>query len=239
MSWLSDHLRTCELTEEVEGYLLGRGAKEPTIRELGIVTWHPLAEPAPDEDFRLRYGKQGLGEKIDGYLVVPVYSPKGMLIGFEARNIHKKAISDYRMPEAKWCPFFIGTRQALPKLWAGGDVWLVEGLFDLCPLEWVIPERDAVLATVRAHLGVTQLEFLRRYCTGQVRMTYDRDATGRKAIVGWKDENGKQRPGALELLRRVGLRGVDVPYLGGKDPGEIWDHGGVPALQRAFANPLR
>jgi hypothetical protein len=205
---------------------------------MGIKTWSPLSEPSPDSNFIGRYGLQGLGENLDGFLVVPVLSPRGTLLGFEARSIYKKEISDFRFPESNWCPFFLGTKQALQKLWSGGDAWLVEGLFDLAPLEWVIPDSDAVLATVRAHLGKAQLLFLRRFCRGMVHMVYDRDATGRKATVGWVDETGRRRPGALDLLKKAGVRCRDVPYLGGKDPGEIWNLGGVPALRKAFSDPV-
>jgi len=231
--WLTETLKVCSLSEEVEGYLLGRGAKETTIAAEGIITWQPLAEPSPDPDFRRECGPYG--EKLNGYLICPVRSPRGRLLGFEARSIYRKHIYDYRLPESKWTPFWIGTRRAMPALWAKGDVWIVEGLFDLCPLEWVIPDKDAVLASVRAHLTREQLEFLRRFCRGWVYMVYDQDATGRKATHGYVDKTtGKRRPGALDLLQKVGLKCQDVAYSGGKDPGEIWDKGGVAGVRAAF-----
>ena len=233
MSWLSDALKECTLTEEVEGYLLGRGAKESTIRDEGIVTWSPLKQDAPDKQFQGWFGKKG--EKLTGYLACPMYSPKGEVIGFEARNIHQKMIRDYRLPEAAgFQPYFIGTRRAVQKLWAGGNAWVVEGLFDLCPMEWVIPETDAILATVTAKVSPAHVEFLRRFCRGMVNMVYDRDATGRKGTAGFTDETGKHKWGALEWLNRVGISCRDVPYEGGKDPGELWDKGGVEAVRRAF-----
>lgn len=249
MSWLEPILSSFTLTEEVEGYLLGRGAKESTILGEGMVTWRTLPEPIPDAEFALKYGKYG--EQLNGYLICPVRSPRGKLIGFEARNIHKKNIQDYRLPEAKWIPFFLGTRTAMPAIWAGGDVWICEGLFDKCPLEWAVPSTDAVLSTVRAKLSNTHVEFLRRFCKGTVHMVYDHDPTGIKATglpnvkdgitnkmisVGSKDpETGKTRYGALAVLNRVGLKCREVPYKGGKDPGEIWDHGGVAAIKAAFS----
>ena len=232
MNWLEEILAGSVLTDEVEDYLLGRGAKDTLIREEGIVTWEPTKAPVPDATFRSRYGIHG--EKLDGHLMIPVRSPKGTLIGFEARSIRQKVISDFRLPEAAWNPFWLGTRRAMQKIWAGGDVWVVEGLFDLCPLEWAIPARDAVLASVRARLANTHIEFLRRFCKGRVRMAYDRDSAGRQGILGWKDETGKWRPGALDRLRKAGVRCEDVMYAGGKDPGEIWDRGGAKAIQAAF-----
>ena len=232
MNWLAEIIADCALTEDVEDYLLGRGAKEETIRAEGFVTWKPSAKPIPDETFCKRYGLHG--ERIEGYLVTPVRSPKGGLIGFEARCIHQKLISDYRLPEAAWNPFWLGTRRAMPKIWAGGDVWITEGLFDLCPLEWAVPSKDAVLASVRARLSRSHVEFLRRFCRGWVNMVYDRDTAGRQGTVGWVDETGKRRYGAVDNLRRAGLTCRDVAYHGGKDPGEIWNSGGVKAIQAAF-----
>lgn len=231
-SWLEKALAACVLTDSVEGYLLGRGAKEITIAAEGIVTWCPPVDPAPDPDFRKAHGEHG--ERLEGYLVCPVRSPRGSLIGFESRATHVKRIVDYRLPEAAWNPFWLGTRKAMPALWAGGDAWIVEGLFDMCPLEWAVPGTDAVLASVRAKLSKKHVEFLQRFCKGWVHMVYDRDATGRKSTVGWVDETGKHRYGALDVLQRVGLKCRDVFYSGGKDPGELWDKGGVAAIRAAF-----
>ena len=231
MNWLEDHLAECTLTEEVEGYLLGRGAKESMIAEEHIVTWKPLAVSSPDESFRKTCGD--LGSRLTGFLVCPVRSPKGTLLGFESRNIHRKVIVDFRFPESKWCPFWVGLQAGMSKIWAGGDVWIVEGLFDKCALEWAVPEKDAVLASVRAHLGKDHIEFLRRYCQGWVHMVYDNDVTGQQATHGKIDEFGKKIPGALARLSKVGIRCRDVPYSG-KDPGVIWDRGGAAAIKTAF-----
>ncbi len=231
-TWLDVALAECSLTPEVEDYFLGRGGKEETMRAEGITTWRATTTVIPDGPFRQRYGSKG--EKLTGMLICPVRSPKGALIGFEGRSIYQKYITDFRLPEEKWSPFFLGTRSAMPAIWAGGDVWIVEGLFDKCPLEWAVPPTDAVLATVRAALSKKHLDFLQRFCQGTVHMVYDQDVTGRKATLGWVDEMGKRRPGALELLRKAGLRCRDVPYSGGKDPGVIWDKGGASAVCATF-----
>ena len=246
--WLEDVLKNMVLTEEVEGYLLGRGAKEATIQREGIVTWKPTTDEIPDKAFTDIYGLHG--ENLEGYLVCPVRSPKGLLIGFEGRNIHKKNIQDFRFIESKYTPFFLGTRAAMPTIWAGGNVWICEGLFDKTALEWAVPETDAVLATVRAKLSDQHVEFLRRFCKGTVYMVYDQDPTGIQAVgrapvkdsvtgknisVGWKDpESGKTRYGAMAVLNRAGLRCRYVKFHGGKDPGVIWDHGGAKAIKAAI-----
>jgi DNA primase len=230
--WLDEHLAQCNLTPEVEDYLLGRGVKESTIKEEGIVTWSRSKVPFTDLVFRKRYG--AYGEFMDGYLTTPVYSPRGQVIGFEGRSIYQKRISDYRLPEAAWNPFWLGMKKAMPKIWAGGNIWVVEGLFDLSALEWAVSEKDVVLASVRAKLSFAHVEFLRRFCRGTVHMTYDRDSTGRAGVIGWVDDTGKKHMGAMQVLKKAGLDCRDVFYKGGKDPGEIWSRYGKEGLLKAF-----
>jgi len=233
-----------DLSEDAEGYLLGRGMSEKTIRRLRVALWSPPDSPAPDPVFAERYGREGRGEYLEGRLVCLAYSPRGEIIGFEARSWEwgsEKRISDYRLPEANWNPFFLGlTQDAMQRLWDGGNTWIVEGLFDLTPVERVVPSGDVVLATVRAKLSDRHIEFLRRYVRrGTIYMAYDRDETGRKQTHGWVDDKThKKRWGALERLERVGLKALDVAYRGGKDPGEIWDSGGEAAVRQAFAHVL-
>jgi len=233
VSWLAAHLRECPLTEEVEGYLLGRGTKAETVAETGFCTWQELPEPAPDPHFRKMAG--ACGEYLRGRLITPVHSPPGDLIGIEARDIHEKRILDYRLAEAAWNPFFLGMQRAMPKIWKGGDAWITEGQFDLSPMEWVVPETAGVLATVRAYLSKQHIEFLRRFCKGWVHMVYDRDEAGRKGTYGWVDQTGRERWGAVQQLKRVGLKHRVVAYSGGTDPGDVWDSGGIEAMRAAFS----
>jgi len=232
MSWLETALLECTLTEDVLGYLYGRGARDSTIIGEGIVTWKPMITKSPDDDFRKWCGDYG--ERMEGFLVCPVRSPKGLLIGFEARSIKQKRIMDFRLPESKWNPFWLGLRTGMSKIWNGGNVWIVEGLFDKCALEWAVPETDVVLASVRAHLSKEHVEFLRRYCQqARIFMVYDNDPTGRRATHGYINDDGKRISGALERLQRVGLNAVEVRYSA-KDPGVVWDMGGAKAVKSVF-----
>jgi DNA primase len=243
-TWLENALLTPgTLTEEAEGYLRGRGMRGDTIQRLHLGLWVPPDVEAPDEGFRKRYGPHG--EVLAGRLVCPFFSPRGKVIGFEGRTWQwkdDKRITDYRTMEAAWNPVFLGlTEETVRRLWEGGDAWVVEGLFDLAPMERIVPGRDSVLATVRAKLSDAHIEFLRRMLRrgASVHMVYDNDETGRKQTHGWEDtKTGKRRWGALEVLERVGLNSRDVPYRGGKDPGEVWDRGGENALRQAFAHVL-
>lgn len=230
--WLSEHLATLSLSEECEGYVMGRGASPDTIERLGIREWVPAMTQAPSTSFIERYGKHG--EKLDGMVTIPLRSPSGNIIGFEARSRFEKRVSEFRLPEAQWCPVAINTPRVAEALWNGGSAWVVEGVWDLSALEWCIPKSDAVLATLRAGLSNDTVEFLARFCTNTVYMVYDNDETGRRATYGWRDsQTGKYRPGALSLLTKAGLRAVDYRYKG-KDPGEVWSKGGIDRLRQVF-----
>ena len=249
MTWLSEVWDEQVLTREVEEYLLRRGARTESYQELEIITWGVPYSPGPedglithdpmrlvieDATFQAKYGAPK-GLDLTGWLACPVVSPKGKVIGFEARNTEKKALSEFLLPEAAWNPVWLGLcPSVMQRIWDGGDVWVVEGLFDLFPMQWLVPEDDVVLATLRARLTDKHVEFLRRFCQGWVHMVYDQDEQGRKATFGWTDQEGRRRWGALDKLKRVGLKCRDVPYSGGKDPGEIWDLGGARALRSYF-----
>jgi hypothetical protein len=236
-AWLDSVLAAGrDLPPAVEGHLLGRGMREELSHALGMGLWKSPELVAPDSAFRERYGARG--QYLDGRLVCPFLSPRGDLIGFEARSWRgEKRITDYRLREAAWNPVFLGlTPDAVARLYAGGNAWIVEGLFDLAALDRVVPPEDVILATVRAKLSHRHVGFLRRilHPTALVNMVYDNDETGRKQTHGWVDDKtGKRRWGALEVLQHADLRCRDIPYRG-KDPGVVWDTGGQAALHETF-----
>jgi hypothetical protein len=234
MTWLADHFLTLTLDEDHEGYFLGRGAKEESLVRFGVKSWRPLAEDAPLEDFRERYGPRG--ERLVGWVLWPLWSPAGRFLGFAGRKHGEKLITRYLLSEAGWQPIWTGLfPETMQRIWDGADVWVVEGIFDLFPLEWATPSQDVILGSERAHLTDKHVEFLRRFVRRpyRVRMAYDNDEAGRKGTHGWVDETGKKRWGAIQRLERVEVWADPVTYTG-KDPGEVWNSGGVAAVRAAF-----
>jgi DNA primase len=235
--WLHHVSLHSPLSEAAEGYALSRGVREHMIRDMGMFEWDTSAVPETPIDPAFVSSAGPLGQRINGRLCTPVRSPRGEIIGIEARRWDGvKHLFQYLAPQAEWHPVFLGlTSSAMQRIWDGGDVWIVEGVFDLGPLEQVVPQKDVVLATLRARISPHHVKFLRRFCRGTVHMVYDNDETGRRQTEGWTDPvTGKRYWGAIQSLSRVGIRVRDVRYRGGKDPGEIWDAGGLPALKRAF-----
>lgn len=219
--WLANALDACTLTPKAERYLLGRGVSSEMISDLGLCVWQPLSFDAPLEDFRKKYGPRCKG--LTGWLVTPLHNPRGRIIGFEARSMEKKRISRYLLPTAEWNPVWIGIQEAMPKVWTGGAVWIVEGLFDMTAMRRVVHQREAVLSSLQARVTDEHLRFLKRFASS-VNMVYDRDEAGRRATRM-----------ALSNMRKIGISCRDVPYRGWKDPGEIWENTGDDGLRRAFS----
>lgn len=238
-AWLHEALLVAagELSEEARGYALGRGLKKALIEELRIGQWVSPNIESSDPTFAEKNGPRGKSRS--GWLTVPYWSPRGKALGVEFRtwDQEQKTVRDYRVGEAKFSPNFIGMAPSvLDKVWRGGDVWLVEGVFDLA-LAHVVPPRDAVLACGTARLTQPQLEFLLRFLdpAATVHVAYDEDETGRKQLTGYRDDKtGKWYSGVPDRLQKVGVRSRAVRYSGGKDPGEIWERGGKQALAKAF-----
>ncbi len=242
-TWLYEALIDCHqsMSEDVFGHYLGRGLSTQQVADLKVGEWVLPDRPAPDVNFIQKQGS--LGQAVQGWLSLPVWTPSGRILGVEFRCWRdKKQVRKYFLPEANWTAAFVGMcPEALDKIWSGGDVWLVEGVFDLA-LGHIIPTRDVILGCGGAKLSTFQRDFLVRFMRpgAQVYLVFDEDKTGREQAAGHVDERtGRYIQGVQDKLERVGLRVLDCRYRGGKDPGEIWDDGGRVALLKAFNNIAR
>lgn len=221
-SWIESGVRP--LSEEAEGFILGRGIPSSLLEELGIGLWTPPSQESPEPSYTSRYGKVGAG--VEDWLTIPLYAPQGRLVGVTYRAWEGvKEVLKFRLPAASSVPIFEGLNSAsLSRIWAGGDIWLVEGLFDLS-LSHVVPDSDCVLSCGTARLAHPQTLFLQRFLGrgATVHVVFDEDSVG-------VAQGGE----AVRRLDRVGVRARHVRYRGGKDPGEIWEKGGKGALLSAF-----
>ena len=220
-TWLIEAIQACTLPPQAETYLFGRGVSSDMISDLGLCVWQNLATPAPHEEFCKKYGSRG--QKLAGWLVTPLYSPRSKLVGFEARSMKEKRVSRFLLGQAAWNPVWIGIQDAMPKIWDGGAVWIVEGVFDLTAMRRVVSQRDAVLSSLQARVTDEHLTFLKRFVSS-VNMVYDHDEAGRRATRK-----------ALSNMRKIGIPCRDIPYRNGKDPGEIWEKFGDGGLRSAFS----
>ena len=212
------------LSEEAEGFVLGRGLPHSYLGEMGVGLWEPPLKGAPEEPYRARYGESG--ERVRGWLATPLYAPQGRMAGVSYRKwVGEKAIRKFHLSDCSCAPLFEGlNHKSLGRIWEGGDLWLVEGIFDMS-MGHIVPPTDTVLACGTARVSKKQALFLRRFTGAHatIHVVFDEDQTGR--------EKGAS---AADYLRHLGLSVRLVRYLGGKDPGEIWERGGKAALQYSF-----
>ena len=221
--WLSNIINSLLISDVNTDYLLSRGCKEENIKIMGIGEWksNNIKDfPIGDGGFLKLMGKSG--KRINDTIVIPFYSPNGDIIGLESRIPNTKDIIDYRTPSASWCPVTVGMNKYLNKMMSGCKVWIVEGIFDLFAMEWVIGKNDAVLATLRANVGKNLAKFFYRFGLS-VNVVYDNDKAGKDGLDI-----------SLKTLKKYGVKCSAVSYNGFKDPGEIWDFGGEQSLIDVF-----
>lgn len=215
--WLEAALAQSELTEEARYYLLGRGATPEVIDAWKITCFNPPEEPCPDESLK-RFGP--CFEIFEGKVIYPLFSPRGKLLGFDSRSVDQKDLIRFLLPDAHWTVTWVGMPFAMPGVWEGKTLYIVEGIFDVFALQHAVTD-GVVMGSGPARLSFKQTEFLRRWAS-DVGIVYDRDDTGKRGTEL-----------ALKNLRYHGVSCREIPYRG-KDPGDIWDIGGVEAIREAF-----
>lgn len=237
--WLTNALlaSAASTPEGAEGHFLGRGVPYRVLQDTRMGLWLHPEDPCPDHTFRDRYGPRG--ERVEGWLSIPLWSPRGKILGVEFRRWDgEKGVQKYHLPDTAWTPVFGGmSPSAIQRIWKGGDVWLVEGVFDLA-LSHAVPDKDVVLACGGAKITPAQLLFLQRFLSprAMVHVCFDMDETGQNMARGYTHpETGKHVWGVVERLSHAKVRSRLVQYRGGKDPGEVWEHGGLLSLRQALA----
>jgi len=223
-AWLTKALSACELSEEASQYLLGRGLLPEVIRAWGFVTWDPSEEPCPDALLAEKLGPHW--ERLEGRVIYPLYSPRGLLLGFECRTPYLKDVFRLLLPDASGYPVWIGMPGAMGPIWEGRPVIVVEGFFDVAALHHVV-SGAVVLGSGPSQLSHAQLDFLRRF-RPEVHMVYDMDKAGRR---------GAEQ--AYKALLRHGVSCYVHSYgQEGDDPGLIWQRGGRDLLRKMFSEIL-
>lgn len=218
--WLEQALSDCSLTEDAVDYVMGRGATRETIERWGIRCFECPSEPCPDEFLRKRYGPHF--EVFRDKIIYPLRSGRGTLLGIDSRTLGKKDELRFLLPDAEWQAVWIGLPDAMDGVWAGLDVVIVEGRFDLFAMRHVYA--GPVIGSGPAHLSGRQVEWLRRWVKGRVFLVYDHDDAGRR---------GTDR--ALKDLRFANVPVVEVTYgKQGDDPGLLYDRGGAAGLRAHF-----
>jgi DNA primase len=104
----------------------------------------------------------------------------------------------------------------MPRVWVSRRILLVEGGFDLFPLQRYFPE---ITASLTAHVSQSLVRVLQRVGVTDLWLGYDNDKTGQESAERVRKQYGKSFK--LHFLRFPKIRTV----YGGetKDPSDLWE----------------
>lgn len=191
---------------EAEEYLYSRGCSEEQIKRYGIRVipeGTPMPVTAPRGDL----------------LCFPIRDVTGTIHGVQLRSITKKSYSVWSNPGTVEC---FGLNEASKGMWDKGFVILVEGGFDLFPLERMF--KGLVVSTLTAGLSPALHRTLKRWCH-RAYLCWDQDPTGVRAterVLSRADESLKFE--SIAIHKNLGI----------KDIGALWEKGGDSLVQKIF-----
>jgi DNA primase len=230
MTWLDDLTASAQkgVDERIIDALAARGVSEEQIAAYGLGY---LDRELPEADYPDEFLKWcGGGAKLADVLVLPLTNTLGDVRGVQFRYVSRERAGYMDFIEGKDEAVLFGLAQAMPHVWKTRSVFLVEGGFDLFPVQRVFP---GVIATLTARVTNALIRILRRLVT-QVWVGYDADDTGRRATVHFQKNYGEEFD-----IRHI--KYPQVPMVGTtkltKDPGDIWETWGDTRFQD-FLRPM-
>ena len=216
-----------QLDDKAREALWSRGVTDEQIEAYNLGY---LNQQLPDLSFPEAFRKWSLGgSKLDDVFVLPLTNTLGDIKGLQFRHVDRarKGYMDYFLDKSEAVLF--GLAQAMPYVWETGEVYLVEGGFDLFPIQRIFP---GTIATLTARVSEPLVRVLRRFCS-KIWLGYDMDATGRRASAKFRKEHCEFKVYIVEYPL--------VPHGTGqtKDPGELWEEWGDVRLQAHIRSILR
>jgi len=156
------------------------------------------------------------GQKLVDVFVFPLTNALGQVKGVQFRHVKREVsgYTDYFLTKDE--PAYFGMSQAMPHVWATERVCLVEGAFDLFPVQRVFPYS---MTTMTSAVSSTFHRFLRRNVR-EVWFAYDADGPGRRGASEYAKEHGSE----FDRVRTPQL--PRLKYFNGKltkDPSELWE----------------
>lgn len=215
--------------ERVQQALYARGVMDDQIASyrLGYID----RKLPPDLDYPQKFLEWARGgEKLDDSIVMPLTNAAGEVKGLQFRHVdqEKKGYSDFILEKGEAVLFGLG--QAMTHAWTTRRILLVEGGFDLFPMQRYFPE---VVATLTAHLLEGLVRVLRRIDVSDIWLGYDSDKTGRESTE-------KVRKNYEKEFQLHELKFPREPMPGGKtskDPSDLWELWGEQRFG-SFIRPL-
>ena len=238
MTWLDDLTRSAQeqLTDRVRDSLYARGVSD---EQMALYKIGYLNRELPAADYsELFLEWSGQGSRLGDVIVLPLTNAIGVIRGLQFRRVSREPTNSRRSP---YMDFFeqpqdeavlFGLGQAMPHIWKSQSVYLVEGAFDLFPIQRVFP---GVLATLTAKVP-DSLDRLLRRLVHRIWLGWDADPTGRKNTLLFSKTHGRDFDVRGILYPQVQMVGTDKLT---KDPGELWETWGETRFQEHLRTLLK
>lgn len=215
MTWLEDLVQHAHsrLDERVLDELAARGVSEAqaSLYRLGHLDGLPREVEPPRAFVEWSQG----GRIFDDVFVLPLTTTLGAIRGVQFRHVdrNRSGYMDYIADKAEAVLFGLG--EAMPHVWETGSIWLVEGGFDLFPIQRFFP---GVVATLTARVVDPLISVMRR-TVKEVWMGYDMDPTGQRSNEKFMRTHGEEF-----TVRKVVYPQPLLPTgKKAKDPGDLWE----------------
>jgi DNA primase len=213
--WLDDFVAATQaMDERVQEALYARGVTDEQIAlyHIGHLDRKLPAMDYPKPFLDWCFG----GAKLDDVLVLPLSNSLGQIKGLQFRHVDRSrpGYMDF-MPEKGEAVLF-GLGEAMHHIWLTRRILLVEGAFDLFPLQRLFPE---CVATLTAHVLETLIRVLRRVRVEDIWLGYDSDNTGRDSSQKVKKQLGGEF--RVHILNFPRVKMVDSKLS--KDPSDLWE----------------
>jgi hypothetical protein len=222
MSWLDDFVAAAQaqLGAREQEALWSRGVSESQVTQFKLGHWNKvLPSGLPDEFVRFCRG----GQRLDDVFVLPLTNILGQIKGLQFRHVAPEVKGYLTYFHDRDESVYFGLGEAIPSIWETETAWVVEGGFDVFPIQRVFPNVFAAL-TLGTNEALARL--LRRFAK-QVWVAYDNDKDGRRACADFKESYGDFLDVRIPVFPKIRV-GVDR-YV--KDPNELWEVWGDARLR--------
>lgn len=224
MKWMGDFTTACtqNIPDRVREALWARGVTDEQITLYNVGYVNEVLPPIDYPETFLKWST--IGDRMEDSIILPLTNVLGEVRGLQFRHVARDRSGYMDFIEVNDEPILFGLGQAAPHLWATRSVFLVEGGFDLFPVQRSFP---GVVSTLTARVTDPLVRLLRRLVT-RVWLGYDMDDPGRRAT----ERSRKQLSGEFDV--RV-VPWDRVPMIGSdklsKDPGDLWETWGDGRFQ--------
>ena len=226
MGWIDDFVSFSRdnLDERVLDALWTRGVSSFPIDQIELFKIGYVDKKLPDISFPSEFLKQFRnGETLEDSYVLPLTNLSGEICGLQFRPVDRsiKKYSDFFLTESE--PVLFGLGQSMPYIWDTGSACIVEGGFDLFPVQRVLPYSfSTITSKVRDDLLRWILRLVRK-----LYIFYDADSSGLRASSDFLRDHGSK----VELVKVLEYpRGVTLNSKPVKDPADLWEAWGDDKL---------